>query len=84
MVGRRIADEYVLVPLVGHGAELDSIYTLNAVGAFIWELLDGLRDGRQIVTAVVDRFAVERPEAEADYRAFLAKLVGIGAAFRAG
>ena len=45
MVGRRVADEYILVPIVGHGAELDGIYNLSRVGAFIWELLDGRHSG---------------------------------------
>ena len=31
IVGRRIAGEMVLVPLVSHGADLDAIYNLNAV-----------------------------------------------------
>ena len=29
MVGRQIAEEHVLVPIVGSGAELDAIFTLN-------------------------------------------------------
>lgn len=79
MVGRRIADEFVLVPIVGHGAQLDAIYNLNRVGAFIWERLDGRANGLEIVEALVVRYAVERTTAEADYRAFLAKLQVIGA-----
>jgi hypothetical protein len=45
MVGRRIGDEYVLVPLAGRGADLDSILNLNSVAAFVWEQLDGSRSG---------------------------------------
>jgi hypothetical protein len=66
MVGRRIGDEYVLVPLAGRGADLDSILNLNLVAAFIWEQLDGVRTGDVIVEAVVERFDVERARAEAD------------------
>ncbi len=67
MVGRRIGDEYVLVPLAGRGADLDSILNLNRVAAFVWERLDGTRTGAAVVDAVVERFDVERPRAEADY-----------------
>lgn len=67
MVGRRIGDEYVLVPLVGRGADLDSILNLNRVAAFVWEQLDGERTGDAVVDALVARFEVERPRAEADY-----------------
>lgn len=79
MVGRRVADEYILVPIVGHGAELDSIYNLSRVGAFIWELLDGRHSGEQVIEALVSRFEVDRAKAEADYETFLAKLLSIRA-----
>jgi hypothetical protein len=80
VVGRRIGDEYVLVPLVGRGADLDSILNLNKVGAFIWEQLDGRRNGSEVVEALVERFEVERPEAEKDYLDFLTTLRGLKAA----
>jgi hypothetical protein len=79
IVGRRIAGEYVLVPLVTHGADLDAIYNLNAVGAFIWERLDGRTPGTEIVTALTETFAVEPGRAEADYLDFLARLRELGA-----
>jgi hypothetical protein len=84
MVGRRIAEEFVLVPIVGHGAQVDSIYNLNRAGAVIWEQLDGRRTGDQIVEALLARFDVARSAAEEDYRAFLAKLLAIGAVLRVG
>ena len=37
-VGRRVADEYVLVPVRRHASEGASIYTLNPVAGRIWEL----------------------------------------------
>jgi methyltransferase-like protein len=66
VVGRRIGDAYVLVPLAGPGADLDAILNLNRVAVFIWEQLDGTRTGDAIVQAVVERFDVERARAEAD------------------
>jgi len=82
IVGRRIADEYILVPLVGRGAELDSIYNLNRVGAFIWEKLDGASDGEAVVAALVAHFEVPRERAADDYRTFLAQLLSIDAVRR--
>ena len=79
IVGRRIAGEYVLVPLVTHGADLDAIYNLNAVGAFIWERLDGRTAGAQIVAALLESFAVEPGQAEADYLDFVGRLQALGA-----
>ncbi len=77
VVGRRIGDEYVLVPLAGRGADLDSILNLNRVGAFIWEQLDGRRTGRAVVAALVARFEVDPAQAETDYLDFLTKLRGL-------
>ena len=74
MVGRRIAGEYVVVPLAGRGADLDSILNFNRVGAFIWELIDGQRSGRQIVSAVATQFDVDDRTAAADYQEFLRNL----------
>ena len=80
VVGRRIGDEFVLVPLAGRGVDIDSILNLNKVGAFIWEQLDGTRTGADVVAALVKRFEVERPQAEEDYLGFLTTLRGLKAA----
>jgi hypothetical protein len=79
MIGRRIGDEYVLVPLVGRGADLDSILNLNRVAAFVWEQLDGSRTGAAVVDAVVERFDVERSRAEADTLELLETLLELEA-----
>ncbi|MET0553397.1 MAG: PqqD family protein [Vicinamibacteria bacterium] len=79
IVGRRIAGEYVLVPLVTHGADLDAIFNLNAVGAFIWERLDGRTSGEAIVAALVESFDVGEERARADYLSFVAQLQGLQA-----
>jgi hypothetical protein len=79
MVGRRIGDEYVLVPLAERGADLDSIYNLNKVAAFVWEQLDGRRSGSEVVDAVVECFEVERAEAEQDYLELVGTLLELRA-----
>jgi len=84
MVGRRIGDEYVLVPLAGRGADLDSILNLSRVAAFVWEQLDGTRTGKAVVDAVVERFDVERERAEADTLELLDTLFELRAIVPAG
>jgi hypothetical protein len=79
MVSRRIAGECVLVPLAARGADLDSIYNLNRVGAFIWERLDGQTPGEAIVAALVESFEVDAQAAGRDYRAFVDALASLGA-----
>ena len=80
VVSRRIGDEFVLVPLAGRGADIDSILNLNKVAAFIWEQLDGTRTGGEVVDALVERFEVDRAQAEEDYLDLLTKLRGLKAA----
>jgi hypothetical protein len=79
IVGRKIADEFILVPIVGRGADVDAIFTLNHVGAFIWDHLDGRSTGEAIVSAVVEGFDVDRSQAESDYEDFLDQLLHIRA-----
>jgi hypothetical protein len=79
IVGRAIEGEYLLVPIMGKAADVDSIFNLNATGAFIWQALDGIRSGWDIVAMLTDAFDVERDRAENDYREFVAQLLSIGA-----
>lgn len=83
MVGRRIADEFILVPLAGRGADIDALYNLNRVGAFIWERLDGSTTGSELIQALVESFEVDADDATRDYRAFIAQLESIQAVSRA-
>jgi Coenzyme PQQ synthesis protein D (PqqD) len=83
MVGRRIGDEFVLVPLAGRGADIDHILNLNRVGTFIWEQLDGRTSGAAIVERMTGRFEVDRDRAEADYLEFLGELREVEAVVRA-
>jgi hypothetical protein len=79
MVGRRIAGEYIIVPIVGRGADLDAIFHLNGVGAFIWEKLDGTTTGEAIAEAIAERYEVDRTTACRDYVEFMEKLESVGA-----
>jgi hypothetical protein len=79
MVGRRIAQEYVLVPILGRGADADGIFNLNRIGAFVWEQMDGRCDGAAIVRRMTQAFEVDDERAARDYLAFVAQLLSIQA-----
>jgi hypothetical protein len=79
MVGRWVAGEFVVVPLRDRAADLDAIYNLSRVAAFIWERLDGRTSGREVVEAMVERFDVTETQAAADYLRFLEQLRSIEA-----
>jgi hypothetical protein len=84
MVGRRIAQEYVLVPILGRGADADGIFNLNRIGAFVWEQMDGRRDGRAIVDRITEAFEVDGARASRDYLGFVAQLLSIEAVSATG
>lgn len=73
-VTRRIGDETVIVPVTGRVGDLDAIYTLNDVGSFVWELIDGTRSARTIVDALLDAYDVTREVAAQDVDELLAAL----------
>ena len=79
MVFRRIADECILVPIGRSVTDVESIYTLNAVGARIWELIDGKRRVETIRDLIVAEFEVSHREAEEDLLILLEQLGEIGA-----
>ena len=72
VVVRRINDECLLIPLTDDIADMDSLYRLNETGAFIWELIDGRRDIKEITSRVAEEFDVDQREAEKDILHFLA------------
>lgn len=78
VVSRKIVDELILVPVRRNVAEMESIYTLNDVGARVYELIDGERTIRQICDVIVEEFEVSIEEAERDALEFLEKLVSSG------
>ena len=72
---RNIAGELVLVPVRENVARMTELFTLNEVGAFIWEQIDSQSTTQQLVEAIVANFDVEPALAQRDLEAFLQKLV---------
>lgn len=79
IVPRKIADEYILVPVRQNAGDLESIYTLNETAARIWELVDGKIKVRAIKERMVQEFEVTPEEAEKDLIQHLLQLEGIKA-----
>lgn len=74
VVFRRIVDENLLVPIRGRLADMQRVFALNDVAAYVWNALDGTRTLRQIAENVAAEFAVTVPQAEQDVRAFVEAL----------
>jgi hypothetical protein len=74
VVFRKIADEFILVPVRQKAVDLKSVYTLNEAGAFIWEHIDGSRSVSQIKDNLAEEFEVEASQAEYDVANLLSQL----------
>ena len=77
-VTRRIADETIIVPVVGGVGDLDAIFTLNEVGSVVWQLVDTPTTVHAIVEEIARTFDVPSDQAERDVVEFLGKLEEAG------
>ncbi len=53
---------------------MDSVYTLNETGAFIWEKLDGKSTLAEIISSMQTEFDVDAETAKNDLLAFVAEM----------
>jgi len=66
IVTRKTGNEYVLVPVANNIADMNSVYTLNETGAFVWDLIDGNRNIEEIITALTEEYNINRQSASED------------------
>ena len=78
VVAREIAGETILVPIRGDLARMQRIFTLNPVGACVWQGLDGVRTLGEVRDEVLERFDAAREEVEGDVREFVLDLGAAG------
>jgi len=83
-VSRNIADDVIIVPVRGGVGDLESIFTLNAVGATIWKAIDGRTSAEGLAAAVLREYEVTPETAATDVQAFLDLLVAKGLISAAG
>jgi hypothetical protein len=74
VVTRKTGNEYVLVPVSDNVADMDSVYTLNETGAFIWELIDGKKCVSDLVDALAKEYKIDIETAETDILSFINKM----------
>jgi hypothetical protein len=73
-VYRRIEDETILVPIKDNVGDMSCIYSLNEVGAFIWQHLDGTLTLSEIKNMILTEFEVSTKQIEFDLNEFIADL----------
>ena len=79
VVYREIAGEAILVPIRRNVGDMESIYTLDSVGAAIWDLIDGERTLADILDALLAEYDVETSVLSQDLDEFAEQLVSAGA-----
>jgi Coenzyme PQQ synthesis protein D (PqqD) len=63
LMTRNIAGETLIVPVRKRVGDLSAIYTLNEVGARVWQMIDGKTRGAEIVRAIKAEYDVADDEA---------------------
>ena len=71
---REIAGEYILVPIGNSAMEINGMITLNEVGVFIWNKLQGECTREELLKAVLDVFEIDEENAKSDLDEFLQQL----------
>lgn len=75
IASRTIADETFLVPVCGQPVDLQKIFILNSLAEFIWQHLDGEHTLAELLTAIVEHFAIDREQARLDTVEFIGQLL---------
>ena len=75
IVTRKTGDEYVLVPVTENIADMNSVFTLNETGAFIWEQIDGKKTVEEIISELSSEYDIPEDQAERDVIEFIQNLL---------
>jgi hypothetical protein len=76
---RKVIDEFILIPVHQDVADMDSIYILNGVGAFIWENLDPSTTLTDLEATLLEEYDADPNEITNDMERFLRDMTDIGA-----
>ena len=74
VVTRKTGNEYILVPVANNIADMNSVYTLNESGAYIWEQIDGKKTIQDIIDLLVREYEIDKNMASEDVREFVGNM----------
>ena len=77
ILARRIAGETILVPTRRRAREM-ALFTLNEVGSYLWERLDGRTSEAELIAQLVQDFEIDTESAVEDLSLFLRDLRSAG------
>ena len=79
MLLRKIAGEYLLIPVGPLALKVHGMVTLSESGYLIWQQLQIESDITELTDAILAEYEVSQETAKGDVRAFLKKLDDLGA-----
>jgi len=74
IVTRKTGKEYVLVPIANNIADMNSVYTLNETGAFLWEQIDGKKSVKDLIQALISEYETDIETATGDVLSFIEEM----------
>jgi hypothetical protein len=77
-VSRKVGDDTIIVPVRAGVANLEAVFTMNAVGSAIWSRIDGRTTLDELARAVADEFDVTAAAAAPDVAEFVQLLADKG------
>jgi len=78
VVERAVGGQTLLVPIRSSPTQKVNIFTLNETGGFVWTALRESATASHLAHSVAEEFEVTLSQAQADVRAFLDALGGLG------
>ncbi len=77
-VEKRIGNELVIVPLVGAVAQMDKVFSVNEVGAFIFSFMSEPVLKETILIKILEEFEINEQQAILDLNSFIDKALVVG------
>jgi hypothetical protein len=71
IVTTKTGKEYVLVPVANNIADMNSVFTLNETGAFIWEQINGENSVEDIINYMTTEYEIDFTTASNDVFSFI-------------
>lgn len=71
---KKIAGNYVVVPLRSRAVDFSGIIKLSESGAFLWNIIADGATRDELIARLLDEYEVDEPQAAADVDRFIAQL----------
>lgn len=78
VVARRVADEYLLVPIGEAVIDFNGLFVLTESGKLLWDAIANGAEKEELVSLLINEYEIDRETALEDTNAFIKKLFDMG------